>query len=143
MAIIWLIVAAAFAVGEVVTTALYALFVAAAAAAAAVAAVLGAPVVVQATVFVVALGAGIGTGRRPLMRLARRGQGPALISGADGLVGEQGLVVTAVRGSSPAGQVRIRGEEWPAITADGTVIEPGQSVLVVDRQHSQLVVAPL
>ena len=143
MALIWLIVAAAFAVGEVLTTAFYAAFVAVAAVVAAAAAWVGAPVLVQAAVFVAVLGAGLGAGRRRLMGLARLGRGPALISGADGLVGEQGLVVTAVRGSAAAGQIRIHGEEWPAITGDGTEIEPGQAVLVIDLQHSQLVVTPL
>ncbi len=140
MAIIWLIVAIGFAVGEAMTLAFYAVFVAAGAAVAAVVAGLGGPLLAQALAFAAVGLGGLGLVRRPVMRTMRLRQGSGLISGAAGLVGEEAVVVTAVGDPLAPGQVRVRGEDWPAITEDGAAIEAGHTVLILELRQTRLLV---
>jgi membrane protein implicated in regulation of membrane protease activity len=46
-----------------------------------------------------------------------------------GLIGARGLTVDEVR-LDPSGHVRLLGETWLAVTADGSLIPPSTAVIV-------------
>jgi membrane-bound serine protease (ClpP class) len=73
-------------------------------------------VATTAGIFVFAVSAGVKAQRRR----------PA--TGADGLVGEAGVVRATL---APEGQVLVRGEIWRAVAADGTPVGEGERVRVV------------
>src|ERR1700730_7044705 len=115
MVIAWIAFALAMAVVEVASVAFYAAFLALGAIAAAVAALLGANVYLQAGVFLAIALVGILVVRPALVR--RRGR-PG-VSGARGMIGQTGIVVEPIKGEHVAGHVRLAGESWPAVSADG------------------------
>lgn len=127
--VVWLVIAVALAVGEVFTPGLFFLGpVALAAAAAAVAAALGGGVAAL-VVFVICAVLSLAF-LRPLARAHLHV--PALArTGTAALVGRKAVVLRRV--DSQGGRIRIGGEEWSARPyLDGTVIEPGAPVEVVE-----------
>jgi len=136
MVIAWIAFALAMAVVEVASVAFYAAFLAVGAIAAAVAALLGANVYLQAGVFLVIALVGILVVRPALVR--RRG--PPVVSGAHGMIGQTGIVVEPIKGEHLAGHVRLAGESWPAVSADGKPIAADATVTVTEIRGSTLVV---
>lgn len=125
--VIWLIVAAAFAVGEVATTGLVLGFFAAGAVLAALVAVAGLGLVVEVVAFAAGAAALLAL-LRPVA--ARHLHTPhAIRTGAAALVGARALVLERV--DANGGRVKIGGEVWSARSFDETqVIEPGATVEV-------------
>lgn len=127
--VVWIVVGVAFAVAEIFTTTLFLLMFSAGAIAAAGAAGLGAPVPLQAAVFVavsaMTLVAVRPALRRRLSRSAGDGFGQERMQGASAVVVEQ--VDTA------NGMVKIDGELWQArmVEGMGTGV-PGELVRIVD-----------
>jgi membrane protein implicated in regulation of membrane protease activity len=136
MVIAWIAFALGMALVEVASAAFYAAFLALGAIAAAVAALLGANVYIQAAVFLVIALVGILLVRPALIR--RRG--PPLVSGAQGMIGQTGIVVEPIQGEHIAGHVRLAGESWPAVSADGKPIATDATVTVTEIRGSTLVV---
>jgi len=137
--VVWIVIAVALAVGEVLTPGLFFLGpVAVAAAAAAVAAGLGAGSAWSIVVFLVGSLASLAV-LRPIAR--RHVRLPALSrTGVDALVGRKALVTRRV--DSVGGRVRIGGEEWSARTyLDGEVLEEGVTVDVVKIEGATALVA--
>ena len=124
------------AVVEVASVAFYAAFLAVGALAAAVAALLGAATLVQALVFLVISIVGVALVRPAVVR--RRT--PRVVSGAQGMIGQTGLVVDPIESHNQPGHVRIAGESWPAVSADGKSIPADSTVTVIDIQGATLVV---
>jgi membrane protein implicated in regulation of membrane protease activity len=125
--VIWLIVAAALAVGEVATLGFVLGLVALGAVAGALVAVTGADVALQLIAFIAASIALLGL-VRPIAR--RHLQTPrAIRTGTAALVGAKALVLERV--DAHGGQVKIGGEVWSARSFDDAqVIEPGATVEV-------------
>ena len=74
-------------------------------------------------------------------RLALRARNIPVVTGADTLIGEEGIVTQALH---PAGQVRVRGEVWAATFDDSTVTAPiGAKIVVSDLRGLTLYVAPV
>ncbi|CAO5244052.1 NfeD family protein [Frankia sp. AgKG'84/4] len=115
---IWVVVAGALFVGELVTLTLVLAMVALAALVGAGVAVLGVDVVWQLVAFAAAAGA-LGVGLRPVARRHLRGA-PALRTGTEALVGERAVVVERVDGDG--GRVKIRGEVWSARSYPTTTV---------------------
>ena len=136
MVIAWIAFALAMTLVEVASVAFYAAFLAAGAIAAAVAAMLGANVYVQAAVFLAFALVGILLVRPAILR--RRG--PRLVSGAQGMIGQTGIVVEPIKGDQVAGHVRLAGESWPAVSVDGRPIAADSKVTVIEIRGSTLVV---
>lgn len=125
--VLWVILAAVLAVGEVLTlTFLLGLFALAAVLAGVVAA-LGGGLVIQLVVFIVASLASVALIRPVAKRHLRT---PARIrTGTAALVGAKGVVTERVDDLS--GQVKIGGEIWSARAfMEGQVLEPGARVEV-------------
>ncbi len=137
--LIWVVVAVALAIGEVLTPGLFFLGpVALAAAVAAVAALLGAGAIGSFLVFLVCSLASLAL-LRPLAR--RHIRMPAISrTGTDALVGRKGVVTRQV--DSVGGRVRIGGEEWSARSyLDGEVFPEGQTVDIIQIEGVTALVA--
>jgi membrane protein implicated in regulation of membrane protease activity len=137
--LIWVVVAVALAIGEVLTPGLFFLGpVALAAALAAVAALLGAGAIGSFLVFLVCSLASLAL-LRPLAR--RHIRMPAISrTGTDALVGRKGVVTRQV--DSAGGRVRIGGEEWSARSyLDGEVFREGQTVDIIQIEGVTALVA--
>lgn len=52
---------------------------------------------------------------------------------ADALIGRKGIVSERIDAAKHTGRVAIDGDDWKAVTDDGTVIEKGVEVVVVNR----------
>lgn len=137
----WLAVALAFGVGEVLTLAVYAIFVVIGALAAAAAAQMGLSLVGQVVVFAVVSVLGVVAARPPLMHYLRKRQGPLVVSGAEGMIGQEAPVVDDILDLHHPGHVRIAGENWPALSENGKPIHKGSTVKVTGLKQATLVVA--
>ena len=127
--LIWAIVAAALAVGELLTPGMFFLGpVALAAVAAGIVSLVGAAAWLQLIVFIAVSMASLGV-LRPIARAHIRM--PALTrTGTAALVGSKAVVLQRV--DANGGRVRIGGEEWSARAyLDDQVLEPGTRVEVV------------
>ena len=136
--IIWLVIAVAFAVGEVLTMGFFLAPFAAGALAAALVAVLGGGFVVSGIAFL-AVSAIAFLGLRPIAR--RHMKLPAqLRTGTAALVGKSGTVVETV--NADAGCVRIDGEVWTARPYDeDESFEAGQRVRVLQIRGATALVS--
>jgi membrane protein implicated in regulation of membrane protease activity len=125
--VLWVVLAAALAIGEVLTLGFLLGLVALAAVLAGIVAALGGGVVIQLVVFIVASIASIALIRPIAQRHLRT---PArLRTGTAALVGAKGVVTERV--DDLTGQVKIGGEVWSARAfLDGQVLEPGARVEV-------------
>lgn len=134
---VWVLIAAALAVGEVFTLAFLLGLVAVAAVAAGVVAALGAGVLVQLLVFIAVSIASLAL-IRPVAKAHLRT--PArLRTGTAALVGAKAIVLERV--DDVGGRVRIGGEEWSARAfLEGQVIEPGARVEVAEIQGATALV---
>lgn len=143
MIVLWVVAALAFAVAEVMTLALFAAFLAAAAAGAAVVAWLGGGLLAQSAAFLVLAIAGIGLARPLLMGYMQRRRAGPTASGAQELIGLAGVVAAATPAELAAGRlhVQLMGERWPARTADGAQVKPGDEVRVTAISGATLIVA--
>jgi membrane protein implicated in regulation of membrane protease activity len=137
--LVWVVIAIALAVGEVLTPGLFFLGpVALAAGAAALASLLGAGAVGSLIVFIVGSLASLLI-LRPIAR--RHVRMPAISrTGTDALIGRKALVTRKV--DAHGGRVRIGGEEWSARAyLDGQVLDEGASVDVIQIEGATALVA--
>ena len=137
--LVWVVVAIALAVGEVLTPGLFFLGpVALAAGAAALASLLGAGPAASLIVFILGSLASLAF-LRPVAR--RHVRMPAISrTGTDALVGRKALVTKKV--DAHGGRVRIGGEEWSARAyLDDQVLDEGASVDVIQIEGATALVA--
>ncbi len=74
-------------------------------------------------------------------RIALKARNLPVTTGADNLIGEEGVVTEALR---PAGQVRVRGEVWAATLDEPKAKAPvGTKIVVSDLRGLTLYVAPI
>jgi membrane protein implicated in regulation of membrane protease activity len=137
--LVWVLLAVALAVGEVLTPGLFFLGpVALAAGAAAIAQLAGAGTLGSFVVFIVCSVASLAF-LRPVAR--RHVRLPAIArTGTDALVGRKGVVTRQV--DVHGGRVRIGGEEWSARAfLDDQVLAEGQTVDVIQIEGATALVA--
>jgi membrane protein implicated in regulation of membrane protease activity len=136
--VLWLIAAAIFGVGEILTLGFFLAPFALGALAAAVIAAAGAGTIVSWVVFLV-VSVVLLAALRPVARSHLR-QPPRLRTGTAALVGSRALVLERV--DERSGRVKIGGEEWSARTYDeDAVIEPGARVEVLKIEGATALVA--
>lgn len=63
-------------------------------------------------------------------------------SNADALIGREGTVIEAITPETP-GYVKVDGDEWRAVTADGSAIAKGALVRIVARESIIVTVIPI
>ena len=137
--LVWVVIAVALAIGEVLTPGLFFLGpVALAAAAAALSGLLGAGTAGSLLVFVVGSLLSLAL-LRPVAR--RHVRLPAISrTGTDALVGRKALVTRTI--DVHGGRVRIGGEEWSARSyVDGQVFAEGMTVDVIQIEGATALVA--
>ena len=143
MLLLWIVVALGFAIAEVATVSLYAAFVAIGAVVAAViAAFLPNQELLQLSGFVVASGLGVIAVRPIVMRRLRNPVPAETLSGAQTMLGNVAVIVKRIDGGQHRGHAQIFGENWPALSAEGTPIEVGTEVRIVELRGATLVVEP-
>jgi membrane protein implicated in regulation of membrane protease activity len=135
----WVIVAIVFAIAEVMTVALFAVFITVGALGAAIVSLLGFNLLVQAIVLGVIGVAGILAARPYLVDRLHIGR-PTLRSGADSMVGQQAILLEPIVGVGQPGHVKIAGELWPALTDDGSPVPVNTLVVVTALRSTTLIV---
>jgi membrane protein implicated in regulation of membrane protease activity len=137
---IWLITAAAFGIGEMASAGTF--FLAPFAVGAAVAAILAFADIGLAVEWAAFVGVSIGVfaSLRPLARRLDAGE-PTEGIGAKRLIGQTATVLEPIPpGQHELGLVRVHREEWRAETIDGTPVDAGSTVRVVEQRGTRLVV---
>lgn len=127
---LWAALALVLFAAEMLTLSFYLFCFAVAAVGASVAAGMGATTTGQLAIFAATAILAILSLRRLFRRIIYRNSEvkPTLTSAMTGTVG---IVTETITGSTTAGRVKLRGEEWRALAADNTTIAEGQSVEVV------------
>jgi membrane protein implicated in regulation of membrane protease activity len=134
---LWILVAAVLVVAEIFTATLFLIMFSAGALAAAAVAALGAPVPLQAGVFV-AVSALTIVAIRPVLRRHRSRPGPVGM-GAETMYGAAAVVVERV--DAGHGMVKIDGELWQARSLEDSVTySPGERVTIVEIRGGAAVV---
>lgn len=64
------------------------------------------------------------------------------ISNADALIGREGLVIEPISPEKP-GYVKVDGDEWRAVTKDGSSIAKGSTVKIIARDSIIVTVTPV
>jgi membrane protein implicated in regulation of membrane protease activity len=134
----WIVVAAAFGIGEMLTGGFYLVPFALGAFGGVIAGAIGAGTVIQIIVFLAASAAASGIVRP----IARRhvAMPPQIRTGTAALVGSSALVIDRV--GAHEGSVRIGGEVWTARPyMEGEVMESGAQVQVVEIRGATALVA--
>ena len=135
-ALIWLIVGILLVVAEVLSGDFVLVMLGAAALAAAGVTALGAGDLVSVFVFA-ATSLGLIVGARPLLK-KRLQLGSGIKMHHEALLGSKAIAVTKV--DEHSGQVKIGGDTWSARTLDGSVVEAGEAVTVVEISGATAVV---
>ncbi len=140
--VLWVVIAGAFAVGEMHTNGFYlAPFALGAAFAAVLSAVAGIGGVLSAVAFL-AVSLSVVLLLRPVAMRHRR-LPPAVRTGTAALVGQPALVIERIANHEGLGTVKIGGEVWTARSYDDDrEIEPGEQVEVVEIRGATALVLP-
>lgn len=141
MALVWIVLCVLLVGVELHHMAFFAMFGAAgAAAAAAVAVAAPSAVLPQVGVAVLVSTAGVGLVRPHVSQaFHRRGPGTEIRGVHGGLIGARGMTIDEVR-VDPSGHVRLLGETWLAVTADGSLLPPSTAVIVTNVVGTTLTV---
>ncbi len=141
-AILWLVAAAGFGFGELaITGTIFLLPLAVGAAGAAVASFAGASLLLSLLVFVVLSGGGFVLLKPLITKLDIDLPNPKGF-GANRLVGHDATVIRAIGTGDVSGQVKVGGEVWTAVTEDGTSLEAGAAVKILEVIGNRVVVEP-
>jgi membrane protein implicated in regulation of membrane protease activity len=138
--VLWLIAAAIFGVGEILTLGFFLAPFAIGALVAAVVAAVGGGTIISWVVFLV-VSVILLAALRPLARSHRK-QPPALRTGTAALVGRSAMVIERIANDEGVGCVRIDGETWTARAYDeDEIIEAGKRVHVMEIRGATALVA--
>ncbi|HEX6750709.1 MAG TPA: NfeD family protein [Longimicrobium sp.] len=138
--LLWALAAVVLLIAEALTGTLFLIALAAAAVAPAVAAALGAGLVAQLAVFGAAALLSL-LKARPLFGALLHPASQQVATNVAALPGAVGLVLEPVRDAHRAGRVTVGGDDWRAVTADGSALDAGEQVVVLDVQGVTLTVA--
>ena len=141
LALVWVAVAILLGITELASLDLILLMLALGALVGALGAIVGAPFVLQAILAVVTSVACLGALRPQLVK--RLHAGPDLVQGHSKLVGQRAMVTQRMTGLQ-VGQIKLGGETWTAAPYDESlVIEPGDSVEVLQIRGATAYVHPI
>lgn len=137
----WLIVGIVMFIAEIFTTGFFIMWFGVGAFVAALVAALGAGLTAQLISFVVVSLVLTVSSRTIFKRFfLGRAQGRELATNVDALVGATAVVKEQIDNDKGEGLVKIGGEEWSAVSEDGSVIPPGSKVQVVRIEGVKAVV---
>ncbi len=139
--ILWLIIGIGLIIAEVFTLGFVLLWFGIGALAAAVAGMLGAPFIVQFTIFAVVSVALTALSRTIFAKYLSHSDEDRVKMGIDALPGKIGTVTGGSEGALNEGAVKVYGSTWTAFPADGeTRLIEGEKVEVVSVQGSSIYV---
>ena len=127
MTYVWLILAVAFAVVELATPQLVSIWFCAGSLFAMICSILGAQLWVQIAVFVLS-SLILLAATRPLYRKYIK---PHVVpTNSDALIGRTAVTISPVGSENEAGQVRVGGQVWSAVSQTGELIAEGRNVVI-------------
>ena len=132
---IWMIIAAVFVVGEILTAGFFLLWFGVGAGVAGLLALAGMGLVWQLTAFVVISLVLFGVSRRFADRFTKE-QPPGI--GADRFIGRRGIVIEDIDNEKNTGRVRFDREEWRAESDKGSLIAAGSAVMVINIEGTHV-----
>lgn len=135
MVIFWIVVLVAALLAEVATFALISIWFAAGAVAGLISAVLGAPVLVQAVLFVL-VSAVLLIFTRPLVK--KLFPGKFIPTNSELSVGKSAVVIEEIDTEHSKGRVRLGGVDWTAVSDSGEIIPEGAVVTVLEVRGAKL-----
>ncbi len=139
--LLWTLVCVVALILEVSSGTFYLMCFAIGAVAAVVVSLMGIPLWLQVLVFSVISAVSVFCVRPLLVKCLHPVQKERL-SNASALVGRQGVVIEPISAERP-GYVRVDGDEWRAVTADGTMIERGVNVRIIAMNSIVVTVEPV
>ena len=139
--LLWTLVCVVALILEVSSGTFYLMCFAIGAVGAVVVSLMGTPLWLQVLVFSVISAVSVFCVRPLLVKCLHPVQKERL-SNASALVGRQGVVVEPISAERP-GYVRVDGDEWRAVTADGTMIERGVNVRITAMNSIVVTVEPM
>ena len=134
---IWIILAAAFIIGEIFTAGFYLFPFAVGTGVAGLLTLLALPSWLQWLAFVVVSGGLVVFSRRLAEKITKE---PPERVNADRLIGHVGVVIEAIDPVTDSGRVRVKKDEWRATSADDSAIEENARVKVIKVEGAHLVV---
>ena len=139
-AILWLVAAVGLGVGEVAVTGTFFLLpFAAGASVAAIASFAGASVALCVLLFAVVSGGAFFV-LKPLAKKLDVDLPNPQGFGSSRLVGHSATVIRAIGTGSATGQVKVGGEVWTAVSADGASLAAGSAVKILEVRGNRVVV---
>lgn len=130
--LLWVIVCVIFLIAEVSTGTIYVLCFAVGALFGMIASLIGVPFWVQIVVFAIFTVASVYWVRPVLFERLHR-KADVRLSNVEAMVGREGKVIDTIE-AGESGYVKIDGDEWKAVTPDGSEIEVGTKVRVVSME---------
>ena len=137
MVFVWIAATIAFIIVEAATTQLVTIWFAAGSAAATIAALLKADTLVQLIVFVAVSLIALVITRPIVKKLTNQKFSP---TNADRFIGEKAVVTQKIDNIAETGLVKLQGTVWTARTADGSVIDEGETITVKAIEGVKLIV---
>lgn len=137
---IWLIIAIAFLILEIITPGFVLANFAVGALGAAIAAFFGGTLAIQLIVFAVMCLTSFITIRPILRRTLLKDDKNQMQTGAAALVGRTTVVTERIPNDLERGRVQIDGDSWQAVSADSNAVEVGERVRVVSVDSTTVVV---
>ncbi len=134
---LWIVLMVALIIIEASTLGLVCIWFAIGALAAAISKLLGAELLSQIVVFV-AVSAVTLCATKPIVKKLR-GKGKTATN-ADMVIGKTGIVTEEITNDKFAGKVKVAGQQWSAVTADGSEIPKNSKITVLKIEGVKLVV---
>lgn len=134
---LWIGLMVAFIIIEMSTASLVCIWFAAGALVAAISKIIGVPFGVQIVVFVVASALALVVTKPLVRKIKSKGK---TATNADMVIGKFGIVTEEITNDKFAGKVKVAGQEWSAVTADGSEIPKNAKILVKEISGVKLVV---
>lgn len=134
---LWIGLMVVFIVIEMSTASLVCIWFAVGALAAAVSKIFGISFFAQLVIFVAASALALIVTKPLVKKIKAKGK---TATNADMLIGKNGIVTEEITNDKFAGKVKVAGQEWSAVTADGSEIPKNSKILVKEISGVKLVV---
>ena len=134
---LWIGIMIAFIVIEMCTTSLVCIWFAVGALAATISKIFDVPFGAQVVVFVIASALALIVTKPLVKKIKAKGK---TATNADMVIDKNGIVTEEITNDKFAGKVKVAGQEWSAITADGSEIPKNAKILVKEISGVKLVV---
>jgi membrane protein implicated in regulation of membrane protease activity len=105
-----------------------------------VAALVGGNLAVQIVALLVGTGLGVAVLIPARRRLDQRERDSSSLAG---MISSNGVIMADTPPPPGTGRVRVKGEDWPAVSATGTTIDLGTRVVIVGVSNNRLEVEPV